>query len=123
MISSRLSTACGFSILAMTGIVQPSSAMISCTRSMSVALRTNDSAMMSAPRRSPQRRSASSFSDSAGTLTATPGRLMPLLFETGPPTMTRRDHAVPSISTTSHAHLAVVDQQEVARPSRRAAVP
>ena len=46
------------------------------------ALRTNDRAMRSAPMRRPQRRSASSFSERAGTLTATPGRLMPLLFET-----------------------------------------
>ena len=37
MISSRLSTACGFSILAMTGTLRPSSAMISWTRSMSAA--------------------------------------------------------------------------------------
>ncbi len=29
-----------------------------------------------------------SFSDSAGTQTATPGRLMPLLLLTGPPTTT-----------------------------------
>jgi hypothetical protein len=49
MISSRLSTACGFSILAMTGTLRPSSAMISCTRVMSAASRTNDSAMRSAP--------------------------------------------------------------------------
>ena len=75
MIASRLSTACGFSILAMTGTLRPSSAMISCTRVMSVASRTNERAMRSAPRRRPQRRSASSFSDSAGTLTATPGQV------------------------------------------------
>ena len=50
MISSRLSTACGFSILAMTGSRTPSSSMISWTSSMSSALRTNDSAMKSAPR-------------------------------------------------------------------------
>ena len=45
MISSSASTACGFSILAITGTLRPSSAMISCTRVMSDALRTNESAM------------------------------------------------------------------------------
>lgn len=100
MISSSASTACGFSILATTGTLRPSSAMISCTRSMSAALRTNDSAMMSAPSLRPQRRSASSFSDSAGTLTATPGRLMPLLLETGPATTTSVVTTLPSTSTT-----------------------
>ena len=44
-ISSSASTACGFSIFAMTGRVTPSSRMISCTRVMSLALRTNESAM------------------------------------------------------------------------------
>ena len=38
---------------------------------------------------SAQRRSSMSFSDSAGTLTATPGRLMPLWLLTLPPTSTR----------------------------------
>ncbi len=101
VISSSASTACGFSIFAMTGTRRPTSAMISCTRSMSAALRTNDSAMRSAPSSRPQRRSASSLSDSAGTFTATPGRLMPLLFETGPATMTRVVTTVPSVSRTS----------------------
>ena len=82
MIASRLSMAWGFSSLAMTGTRRPSSSITRCTGSMSAALRTNDSAMRSAPACSPHRRSASSFSESAGTLTATPGRLMPLLFET-----------------------------------------
>ena len=88
MISSSAATACGFSIFAITGRNLPSSVMISCTRTISEALRTNESAIMSTPRRIPQRRSSSSFSESAGTFTATPGRLMPLLFETGPGTST-----------------------------------
>ena len=49
---------------------------------------------------SAQRRSASSFSDMAGTETATPGRLMPLLLETGPGTVTTQ---VTSVSVTSTA--------------------
>ena len=49
MISSRFSTACGFSILAMTGTRRPSSAMITWTRWTSFALRTNDRATMSQP--------------------------------------------------------------------------
>ena len=51
---------------------------------MSEAFRTKDRAIMSTPRRIAQRRSSSSFSESAGTLTATPGRLIPLLFDTNP---------------------------------------
>ena len=79
MISSRFSTACGFSILAITGRVSPSSAMTSRTRVTSEALRTKDSAIRSKLLRRAKRKSSSSFSESAGTLTATPGRLMPLL--------------------------------------------
>ncbi len=45
MMPSMLSTACGFSIFAITGMRRPSSAMISCTRVTSSALRTKDSAM------------------------------------------------------------------------------
>ena len=82
---------------------------------MSSASRTKDSAIMSAPRRSPQRRSASSFSDRAGTLTATPGRLMPLLLETTPPSMHRGDDVGGGHLDRLQGHLAVVDQQHVAR--------
>jgi hypothetical protein len=39
---------------------------------------------------------------------------MPLLFETGPPSMTACDDAGPSTATTSSADLAVVDEQPVA---------
>ena len=88
IISSSASTACGFSTLAITGRNLPSSFMISCTRTMSDALRTKDSAMMSAPSLIAQRRSSSSFSERAGTFTATPGRLIPLLLLTGPGTST-----------------------------------
>ena len=56
--------------------------------------------MKSAPSLRPQRRSSSSFSDSAGTDTATPGRLRPLLFETGPGTSTRVTTRGPFTSTT-----------------------
>ena len=62
--------------------------MISRTVVDVLAERTNDSATKSTARCSAQRRSSMSFSDSAGTLTATPGRLMPLLLLTGPPTTT-----------------------------------
>ncbi len=44
MISSRLSMACGFSILAMIGTLTPTSRMILRTSSASAASRTNDSA-------------------------------------------------------------------------------
>ena len=55
---------------------------------------------MSTPVRSAQRRSRSSFSDRAGTFTATPGRLIPLLSETMPGTSTS---ASTSVSVTSTA--------------------
>ena len=62
--------------------------MIECTSWMSAEDRTNDSATRSAPLRSPQRKSSRSFSERAGTLTETPGRLNPLLLETIPPSIT-----------------------------------
>ena len=105
MISWSCSTACGFSILAITGTRRPSSSMISWTRLMSEASRTKDRATMSTPRRMAQRRSSSSFSLSAGTLTATPGRLMPLLLETMPPTIT---WATTLTSSTSMARRATL---------------
>ncbi|CAB4616297.1 unannotated protein [freshwater metagenome] len=88
MISSRFSTAWGFSTFAIVGMWIPSSRIISCTRTMSEAFRTKESAIMSAPSFSAQRRSASSFSESAGTFTATPGKLIPLLLDTIPATST-----------------------------------
>ncbi len=99
-ISARFSTACGFSIFATTGTVRPSSSMIRLTSSKSFADRTNDSAMMSAPSLRAQRRSSWSFSDSAGTETATPGRFRPLLFDTGPATSTRVTTRGPSTAVT-----------------------
>ena len=99
-ISRRLATACGFSILAMTGTRVPNSSMIACTSTMSAALRTNDNAIMSAPSFMPNRRSSMSFSDRAGTLTATPGRLMPLLLDTTPPMTVS---VMTSVSVTSTA--------------------
>ena len=73
-IPSRASTAWGFSILAITGIRVPISSIISWTSLMSSAERTKDRAMKSASCSMPQRRSSLSFSDRAGTETATPGR-------------------------------------------------
>ena len=55
---------------------------------MSLAFLTKLNAIMSAPSFRAQRRSSSSFLLSAGTSTATPGRFMPLLFDTGPPMTT-----------------------------------
>ena len=56
---------------------------------------------MSARRPRAQRRSAWSFAVSEGTLTLTPGRLMPLWSETKPPTTTRVRTAGPRTLTTS----------------------
>ena len=66
----------------------PSCFMTSCTAVTSAAVRTKDNAIMSAPVRSAHLRSSMSLSDSAGTLTGTPGRLKPLLSETRPPSTT-----------------------------------
>ena len=103
MISSRFSIACGFSILAMTGSITPSSRMIRRTSSASAALRTKLSAMKSTVRCSANRRSSMSFSDSAGTDTATPGRLMPLLLLTLPPTSTSQTTSVPSLTSVTRS--------------------
>ena len=99
-ISSMLSIAWGFSILAMIGTKMPSSRITARTSSASPAWRTKLSAMKSTPRLSAQRRSSVSFSDSAGTDTATPGRLMPLLLETLPGTTTSVTTSVSSTETT-----------------------
>ena len=104
-ISSRFSRACGFSIFATTGMRRPSSSIISWARSMSVAKRTKDMAMMSAPVRIAQRKSASSFSVRAGRDTATPGRLIPLWLETGPATTTLVYTLLPSTLVTSRRTL------------------
>ena len=61
---------------------------------MSSPLRTKDNAIMSMSFESAQRRSRSSFSLMAGTDTATPGRLIPLLLETGPATTTSQSTSV-----------------------------
>ena len=70
--------------------------------------------MKSTEVRSAQRRSSLSFSDSAGTLTATPGRLRPLWSLTLPATSTRGGDV--GVVHLHHAEpeLAVVDQDRVA---------
>ena len=97
---ASVSMAWGFSIFAISGSRTPTSSMIRRAGTASSGPWTKDSAIMSACRPSAQRRSASSFSDSAGTFTATPGRLMPLLLETGPATTTSVVTTVPSVATT-----------------------
>ena len=57
--------------------------------------------MKSAPARRPQRKSSLSFSDSAGTETATPGRFIPLLLLTAPGSMHFVTTSFPLTSTTS----------------------
>jgi hypothetical protein len=73
-IGSSRATASGFSIFAMTGTRRPTASMISCTSLMSSGERTNDNATMSTPRCRAKRRSAASFSESAGTLTGHVGQ-------------------------------------------------
>ena len=51
-----------------------------------------------------------SFSDMAGTLTATPGRLMPLLFEMTPPSIDLGDDVGGRHLDRPEADLAVVDR-------------
>ena len=81
----------------------PSSSMIFPARGRRrPADRTNDRAMMSNPVRSAQRRSALVLlGERAGALTATPGRLSPLLSEIIPPTSTFVITRGPSTSMTS----------------------
>ena len=68
---------------------------------MSLALRTNESAIKSAPALSPHRKSSLSFSESAGTETATPGRFIPLLLLTAPGSIHLVTTSFPFTSTTS----------------------
>ena len=72
---------------------------------MSAALRTNESAIMSTPWRSAQRKSSMSFSESAGTLTATPGKLIPLLSLSTPPSVTLVTTSVSVTEITSRPTL------------------
>ncbi len=102
-IASRLSTASGFSTLASTGRCTPTSLMIAWASLMSSAERTKESATRSTPRPSAKRRSSVSFSDSAGTLTATLGSETPLLLLTGPPSVTSTRMSLPVTSVTSTA--------------------
>ena len=101
-ISWMRSIACGFSSFAMTGRCTSTSAMTRRTSSMSSGPRTKLSATQSAPCARPQRRSARSFSVSAGTDTATPGRLMPLWSEIRPGTSTSVTTSV-SVTTTARS--------------------
>ena len=93
---------------------RPSASMTSCTGLMSSALRTNDRATMSTPLRSAHRKSSVSFSLIAGTLTATPGRLIPLLLLTGPPTTTSVIDVGAGDLGRSQGDATVVDQDHVA---------
>ncbi len=56
-----------------------------------------------------------SLSDSAGTVTSVPGRLIPLLSETIPPSTTRVVTRGPSTDVTSKDDPAVVDEDAIAR--------
>ena len=102
-ICSSASTASGFSTFAITGTRTPSSSMIAWTSLMSSGERTNDSATRSTPRRSAKRRSSASFSDSAGTETATFGSETPLWLETTPPSTIRQLMSLPVTPLTSSA--------------------
>ena len=75
--------------------------------------------MKSTPSRRAKRRSSSSLSDSAGTLTATPGRDRPLLLDTSPPSTTRQTTSGALDADDGERELAVVDEQPVARRGRR----
>ena len=115
MISSRLSTACGFSILAMTGTWRPSSAMITCTRWTSLALRTNDRAMRSAPMPQAPAQVGLVLLGQRGHVDRDAGQVDALVVRdgAGDDDLGRDDGAVGLDDLD--AHLAVVDQEEVAR--------
>ena len=82
-ISSARWTACGFSILAISG-----SRVWPRTNSTSSARRTNDSATRSTPIFSPTARCSRSSSGTAGSEAASPGMLRPWREATGPPIST-----------------------------------
>ena len=67
---------------------------------MSFTLRTKDKAIRSQSLFKAQIKSFSSLSDSAGTLTATPGKLSHLLLEIIPPSTTRVTTSFPLTSNT-----------------------
>ncbi len=90
MISSAASTACGFSILAISG-----SRVCLRTVLTSSAVRTNDSATRSTPIDSPNLSSSRSSSGTAGSPRVLPGMLSPWREATAPPTAT--------IVSTSHS--------------------
>ena len=75
--ASRLSTACGFSSLAISGTALPRAAMACRARITSSAVRTKRNGDHVDALLNPKSRSASSFSVSDGMLTFVPGRLIP----------------------------------------------
>ena len=97
MISSALSTACGFSILATSG-----SRVWRRTYSTSSAVRTNDSATTSTPIDSPKRSMSRSSSGTATRPRVLPGMLSPCREATVPPTSTSvsTSHSPPRTCST-----------------------
>ena len=122
--SSRFSIAWGFSILAMTGTETPSSAITSRTVSMSAAERTNDSAIMSTPRCSAQRRSARVLVGEGGHGHVHAGQVDALVVADGPRDDDAGDHVGAGDLGRLEDDLPVVDEDavpglDVARGARR----
>ncbi len=90
MISSRWSRACGFSSLAMSGVLAPAHPIKLRARSRSRGSRMNDRATKSTWWARANCRSARSFSVSDGSDSALPGRLTPLRSPRVPPCTTRQ---------------------------------
>ena len=90
IMSSRFSTASGFSILAITGISLFNLASSILIFMMSLLVRTKERAIQSTPIPTQNRRSSRSFSVSEGAETLTWGRLIPFLSLSNPPLTTRQ---------------------------------
>ena len=102
IISSRLSTPSRFSILEMMRMCSPpQSRRQARMSSTSLARRTKEAATKSKSCSAAKRRSARSFSVREGRCIGTPGMLMLLLLESGPPLRTRQRMSCASMLSTS----------------------
>ena len=126
MISSRLSTACGFSILAMTGSAH-ALLVHDLVDVVDVVGRAHERQRdhVGAQAQGPAQVLLVLLATCAGTLTATPGRLRPLLLLTGPPTSTTVSVTSVPVDRGRRAGRTLPSsiRMRVARPRRRRAGP
>ena len=100
MIASARSAACGFSILAISGMSAPPVRIRRWTGSRSSARRTNETASRSIPCSIAKSTQARSSRPADGSATSAPGRFSPWCEATAPPTSTRQRTDVSSLLST-----------------------